>query len=201
MKFYLIRHAETTANVKRVILGGKEGGELSERGKRQAAALAKRLSKEKILEIYCSSSNRAKQTAEAIMKASKCKIHYCDELKEIDMGELEGLSHEEAEAKYPNIFKDIFDFPDRRIPCGESISDVQGRAMPLVHKLAEKQGNPTIVAIGHNIVNRVIIASLIGLPLAHGKSIKQKNVCINLLDVKPGFAQLYSLDNSIHSVK
>lgn len=59
MKLFIIRHAETTANTGRVILGGKEHGELSQRGKRQAAGLARRLSKEKMDEIYCSSLLRA----------------------------------------------------------------------------------------------------------------------------------------------
>ncbi|MDD5111718.1 MAG: histidine phosphatase family protein [Candidatus Altiarchaeota archaeon] len=201
MKFILVRHAETTANTKRVILGGREGGVLSERGVRQAKAVAKRLAKEKILEVYCSAANRAVQTCELIAGGRTCKTHYCEELREIDMGELAGLSHEEAEEKYPMIFKDIFIRPDKKIPGGESILDVQKRAMPLIERLAEKPENPTILAVGHNIVNRVIIASLIGLPFECGKNVKQKNACISLLDVKPGFAQLYSLDNSLHSIR
>lgn len=201
MKFFLVRHAETTANTAGVILGKKEGGTLSARGRRQAAALAKRLAKEKIREIYCSSSRRCRQTAETITNGRSCKVFYCDELREIDMGKLAGLSHEQAEEKYPKVFDDVFACPSKRMPGGESLADVQKRVMPLVYRLAGKDGNPTILAVGHNVVNRVIIASLMGLPLGKCRNIKQKNACINLLDVKPGFAQLYSVDNSIHSIK
>ena len=201
MKFFLVRHGETTANVKSVVLGGKEGGELSERGRRQAVALAKRLSDERISDVYCSSASRAKQTAERLIAGHDCNVFYCDDLREIDMGKLVGLSHEEAEEKYPRLLADIFTQPGKKIPGGESVLDVQARVMPLVKELAQKPGNPTILAVGHNIVNRVIIASLVGLPLGRGKTIKQKNACIALLDVKPGFAQLYTLDNSLHSIK
>ena len=200
MKFFLIRHAETTANTKTVILGRKDGGELSARGRRQAKALAKRLSKEKISEIYCSTANRARQTAEEIMKGRDCRVFYCDELQEIDMGDLERLTHEEAEKRCPSIFNEISADPDKRIPGGESVRDVQKRVMPLIEKLARKEGNPTIVAVGHSIVNRVILNSLLGIPLG-SKALKQKNCCIAMLDVKPGLVQLYTLDNSIHAIK
>ncbi len=200
MKFFLIRHAETTANTKAVILGRKDGGELSPRGRRQAAALAKRLAKEEISEIYCSSANRARQTAEEILRGRSCGIHYCDELLEIDMGELEGLTHEEAEARCPDIFGEISANPDKRIPGGESIRDVRRRVVPLIEGLAKKEGNPTILVVGHSIVNRVILNSILGIPLG-SKSLKQKNAAISMLDVKPGFAQLYTLDNSLHAVK
>jgi phosphoserine phosphatase len=201
MKFILVRHAETTANTRAVILGGREGGELSERGLRQAAALGRRLASEKFAEVYCSCANRARQTCEAIVKGRGLSVCYCEELREIDMGELVGLRHEDAETKYPAVFDDTFRHPGRCIPGGESILDVQKRAMTLIQRLAGKPGNPTILAVGHNIVNRVILATLLGLPLENGKAIKQKNACFSVLDVKPGYAAIYTLDNSIHGLK
>jgi broad specificity phosphatase PhoE len=201
MKFVLVRHAETTANTRSVILGGKEGGALSERGKRQALTLGKRLAGERFSEVYCSSANRARQTCEAIVSGQDCRVIRCEELREIEMGELVGLDHEAAEEKYPRIFDDIFAQPGKKIPGGESLLDVQKRAVPFIETLAKKPGNPTILAVGHNIVNRVIIASLIGLPIEKAKNLKQKNVALSVLDVKPGFAQLYTLDNSLHSVR
>jgi len=200
MKFILVRHAQTTANVKAVIIGGKEGGELSMRGTHQALALARRLKKEKISEVYCSTASRARQTCEAIVKGMGLQAVYCQELREIDMGELVGLAHEEAEERYPGVFLDLFARPSERIPGGESVADVQRRAMPLIERLACRPGNPTILAVGHNVVNRIIIASLLGLPLEKCKVIKQKNACITVLDVRQGFAQMYSLDNSLHSL-
>jgi broad specificity phosphatase PhoE len=204
MKLFIVRHAETTANVGRVILGGKEHGELSERGKRQAAGLAKRLSKEKITEIWCSPLTRARQTAEEIAKARECKVFFADELREIEVGSLTGLSHEQAEEKYPRVWEDAFANPWRKLPGGESIGAVRDRAMPVVERILERAGRGeggAVAIVGHNIVNRAIIASLIGLPLERGRGIKIKNACIALLDARPGFAQLYSLDNSLHGIR
>jgi broad specificity phosphatase PhoE len=201
MKFILVRHAETTANAGTVILGGKEGGILSQRGERQARALNRRFKRERILRAYCSSSNRARQTCEKMLEGKNCKVVYTEELREIDMGDLVGLSHEEVKEKYPKVFSDIYHYPEKKIPKGESISDVQKRVMPLIQKIAQGPGDPTILAVGHNVVNRVIISSLIGIPLDKIKNIKQKNAAITVIDLQPGFAQLYTLDNSLHSIK
>lgn len=201
MKFILARHGETTANTKSIILGGREDGELSARGLRQVKVLGERLRGERFAGVYCSTANRARLTCAAVVGGRSCPVSYREELRELDMGDLAGLSHEEAEAKYPNIFEDVFKDPSKRIPGGESLLDVQARAMPLIENLANKEGNPTILAVGHNVVNRVILATLLGIPLEKCKNIKQKNACWARLDVKPGFAQLYTLDNSIHTIK
>ncbi len=201
MKFILIRHAETTANAGTVILGGKEEGTLSQRGERQAMALKRRFKRERILRAYCSPSNRARQTCGIMLEGRNCEIIYREELREIDMGDLVGLSHEEVKEKYPKIFRDIYQYPEKKIPKGESINDVQKRVMPLIEKIAQEPGNPTIIVVGHNVVNRVIISSLIGIPLNKTKNIKQKNAAITTIDLEPDFAQLYTLDNSLHAIK
>ncbi len=201
MKFILVRHAETTANAGTVILGGKEEGILSPRGKRQAMALARRFKRERILKAYCSPSNRARQTCEMMLDGRDCEVVCCEELREIDMGDLVGLSHEEVKERYPKIFHDIYLYPEKKIPKGESIADVQKRVMPLIEKIAQEPGNPTILVVGHNVVNRVIISSLIGIPLDKTKNIKQKNAAITTINLEPNFAQLYTLDNSLHAIK
>jgi broad specificity phosphatase PhoE len=201
MKFILVRHAETTANAGTVILGREEEGVLSQRGKRQAKALARRFKRERISKAYCSPSNRARQTCEMILDGRNCNVVYSEELREIDMGDLVGLSHEEVKENYPETFRDIYSHPENKIPKGESISDVQKRVMPLIERIAQEPGDPAILVVGHNVVNRVIISSLIGIPLNKIKNIKQKNAAITVIDLKPGFAQLYTLDNSLHSIK
>ena len=70
----------------------------------------------------------------------KCEVIYREELREIDMGDLVGLSHEEVKHQFPKIFSEIYHYPEKRIPKGESISDVQKRVMPLIEKIAQEPG-------------------------------------------------------------
>ncbi len=201
MKLFIIRHAETTANSAKVILGGKEQGELSQRGKRQALGLARRLGQEKITLICCSPLRRAGQTAAEIAKGRDCEVRPCPELREIEAGELAGMSHEQAEEQFPDAFNGAFADPQKKLPGGESMEDVGARAIPFVEKLISSNSSECIVLVGHNVVNRVILASLLGIPLQKARAIKMKNACIALVDAKPGFAQLYSLDNSLHGIR
>ena len=72
MRILIIRHADPDYEI--------DG--LTERGKLEAAALAKRLAKESITEIYCSTLGRARRTAEPTLKAKGMTAKYCEWLRE-----------------------------------------------------------------------------------------------------------------------
>ncbi len=123
-----------------------------------------------------------------------------DELKEIDFGTIEGHSHEEAKLGEPDLFDEIFDDPQKRFPGGESLQDVQNRLRPLVKQLQSQKGNPTVVIVGHNILNRVLLATLLGLPLEYCRMFKLKNASIAEVDANPKHRRLYLLHNGFASI-
>jgi len=193
MKLILVRHAQSLDNAKLSVVGGGGSG-LSERGKRQASELAKRLADEKIAAVYSSPLQRALETAEAAAKP----IEVAEELREINLGRLEGLSHEDLEKRFPGVIERMFENPRYRVPGGETILEVHDRTMPFVNKLKKKHSNETIALVAHNVVNRVIIASLLGLSLGHCRNVKQKNAAVTVFYLQKGRKQLYELDNTIH---
>ena len=79
---YFVRHGETTLNSEGVRQG--PGGSLTEKGREQVLATAKRFPKHKGHPqiIYASPFERAKETAEIIAKELNLKIKYTDLLKE-----------------------------------------------------------------------------------------------------------------------
>ena len=79
---YFVRHGETESNVSGVRQG--EGGSLTQRGRDQALATAKRFPKEngRPQIIYASPFQRTKETAGIIAKELGLKIKYTDLLKE-----------------------------------------------------------------------------------------------------------------------
>jgi broad specificity phosphatase PhoE len=87
MKIFLIRHAESEINAKKVYVGSKVDTGLSKKGKEQAKKIAERLKNEKIEAIYASDLKRAKETAEAIGKHHKIKIILDKRLREFDSGD------------------------------------------------------------------------------------------------------------------
>jgi len=197
MKLYIVRHCQTTGNASFKLQGAKTPGTLTERGRLQLAALKRFFSHEKIQAIYSSPLQRALLTARGL---SGKKPIVLPELLEIDFGDLEGASHEETKAQEPDLFDHIFNDPKKRFPNGESLQDVQNRLQPLVKRLQAQAGNPTVVIVGHNILNRVLLATFLGLPLEHCRMFKLKNASVAEIDANPHHRRLYLLHNGFASI-
>src|SRR5690348_7856354 len=100
MRWLLVPHAETDDNARGVFQGWREGG-LNERGRRQAAALARRLRSEPITAAHVSDLARARQTLECIAQDRDFPVHLDARLRERSFGDWEGCSQAEVEKRHP----------------------------------------------------------------------------------------------------
>ncbi|HII39450.1 TPA: histidine phosphatase family protein [Candidatus Micrarchaeota archaeon] len=196
MKLVLIRHAESLDNAEQKTVGTGGRG-LSERGKRQAKALAHELRWHRIRFVYSSPLKRAMETAQAIGKPVKEALH----MQEVNLGRLEGLAHEEMKTRFPGAIERMFVEPHYRLPGGETLLEVHDRAMPFLNALKKRHENQTVAVVAHNVVNRVAIASLLGLPLRHCRNVKQKNAAYSVFYLKKNENRLYTINNETHFVK
>ncbi|GLY64047.1 histidine phosphatase family protein [Amycolatopsis taiwanensis] len=103
MKLYLIRHAESEANVRRVLDTALPGPPLTERGRQQAQALADRLRDEPLAAVYASYATRAQQTAEPLAEAFALEVQSIEGVHEVGVGALEGLGDPDSNRTYTNI--------------------------------------------------------------------------------------------------
>jgi broad specificity phosphatase PhoE len=96
MKFLLIRHGQTDWNLAQRFQGQSDIP-LNEVGKKQAMALADRLTNESINIVYSSDLQRAIETSKIIMQMSDCKpdLHPDQRLREVNFGDWEGLTYDE----------------------------------------------------------------------------------------------------------
>ena len=92
MKLILVRHTETIWNRDKRIQGGSSDIALSEVGIRQAHLLAKFFKGENIAAIASSPLQRALNTATIIAEPHGLKVKEDAGFKELEVGELEGLS-------------------------------------------------------------------------------------------------------------
>jgi len=147
----LIRHGETPWNT-----NGRWQGHaripLNDEGKRQAALLAEHLAPTaaEIAAIYASDSLRTMQTAE-ILTARLNKPVYPDErLREIDMGEWQGLTRDEIIEWDGERWTQIMSDP-RRIPRpgGESGDQVSVRAIAALEEIITKHRDGHILVVTH----------------------------------------------------
>lgn len=166
MYIYLTRHGETLWNLQ----GKTQGSEdipLTEKGIRQAEALAERLEREGISKIYSSGLKRAFQTASIIgNKLGGIHAEKRHELKEVNFGVWEGLTRQEIDTNYPGqleSYRSDFEFSPKD---GKSLSSLQNRIQKCLESIINYYGDTEdrILLVAHAYFIRMIIMELMGLP-------------------------------------
>ncbi len=181
----LARHGETEWNVEEVFRG-KIDIELSQTGIRQAGLLAEYLSKSRIDAIYSSPLKRALRTAETIASYHQLKVEIAPGLIDLDFGKWQGLHHQEVKAKYPELYDEWANHPERvTLPGGESLDDVRERAIGVVNEVVARYEG-TVILVSHRVVNKVLICALLGLDNSHFWNIKQDTCGITTFTYENG---------------
>mgnify|MGYP001272979075 CR=1 FL=1 len=161
--FYLIRHAEKDAP-EDVLAGRTPGIGLSERGRRQAEAIAQRLAAEPIRAVCASPVQRAKETAEPLARTRGVQVQTRAGLHEIEFGEWTGKRFAELEAveswRWFNRFRS-----GTRVPGGETIGEVQARFVAEMLRLREAYPNDGVALVSHGDPIRVALGYFLGAPL------------------------------------
>jgi broad specificity phosphatase PhoE len=120
-------------------------------------------------------------------------------LLDIDYGHLQGLTHSEAKAAYPEIYAQWRAAPGHvRFPGGEELADVQGRLRALMNDLASRHPSETVALVGHQIVNKVLVCTLLGLDLGQINRIHQDTAGINVFQHVNGAWSTLGLNNTCH---
>jgi phosphoserine phosphatase len=163
LEIILVRHGETEWNATEVFRG-RADVPLNETGLKQAQLLGEYLRREKIDAVYSSPLSRAVKTAEAIAGFQKTPVNIVSNLNDIDCGEWEGLSLAEVKERYDDVYQDWQDTPEQvRLPGGETLEEVRGRALPFVEDSVARLGEGKIALVSHRVVNKVLICALLTL--------------------------------------
>ena len=163
----LVRHGETDWNKNHRIQGGSSDTLLNETGRQQAEKVALRLKSENIQAIYSSPLQRALDTARAIAKYHHLKIETEPSLRELEVGELEGVPVTEIGKHLDKIMTDGNEsgFPSV-MPGGESLVKLQERTWNSIRNIVQKHPGGEVVVICHYFVLLSIICSVINLPIS-----------------------------------
>lgn len=146
-KLILIRHGSTNWNLEKRYCGFKDV-DLSDKGKKEARCLYKRVKREEIHKVYSSDRKRALLTAKIIFK--RIKIEKIPGLNEIRLGSFEGLTYDEIMKKYPQIYKKWLKDPfDVNIPNGENLNGFRKRVLCAFKKIISSNHNKTIAVVCH----------------------------------------------------
>ncbi len=163
-KIILVRHGESLGNMERRLLGHTDL-DLSPRGYSQARATAEALKNEKIDVIYSSDLLRAMNTAKPHAELRGLDIHSSRELREVYLGEWEGMSAVDVIDKYGDMYevKWLGGFGTFRFPEGESCAEAGARFHSEVLRIAGENEGKTILITAHAAVIRAFFAKVLGL--------------------------------------
>ncbi len=122
LNLILIRHGRTDHNLG-LRLTGWGDPDLDERGREQAQAMAEKVTGQyKVDALYASSLQRARQTAGFISEKTGLVPVIKEDLRELNFGEVEGMTIPEIRNTYPDLFANwrSFDEPEFAWPGGET---------------------------------------------------------------------------------
>ena len=166
MQIVLVRHGATDWNLQGRCQGSTDR-DLSEVGIRQAEPLAMLLSNEEIHAIYSSNLRRARQTAERISQTLSLSVRIEDNVRELDHGELEGLTFNEIKSAHAEFLARWRSIPaEIRVPGGERLADVAERAWNGLTRIVRcHQEAESIVVVSHNFPILGIVCRVTGTHL------------------------------------
>jgi broad specificity phosphatase PhoE len=197
----LLRHGATRANVCRpyVLQGLRPDSELIDLGITQAEAAARALRTYPIVRAYCSPLKRARLTAQIVAESLRVPFDVVPGLVEADVGEWEGLAWEEIERRWPDEHRAFREAPEHHgYLGGENLTEVRERVLLAVADLVSRHGSETFLVVGHGLVNRVLLAHWLGLPLRYARQIPQDNVGVNVVEFREGEAKVRTVNAVVH---
>jgi phosphoserine phosphatase len=198
-KIILTRHGHVEG-IKPERFRGREPLQLTKRGVAEAAALAQRIAVHwRPSHIYTSPMGRSIATAAAIARATGVAAKTCDDLNDIDYGAWQFKTFADAKAQEPAQFAEWFATPQLvRFPNGESLQDLAARTANALRMVLARHRDETVVLVGHDSVNRVLLLELLELPLSAYWRLAQEPCCLNEINVNEARVRVHSINETQH---
>lgn len=165
-RLLLLRHGESTWNA-----DGRWQGQadppLSPLGEEQAREAARRLSPGQFSRVVSSNLGRALRTAEILAEALALPVEVDPDLREIDVGEWQGLTRAEINERAPGALADWSEGRSESTPGGESRIHLTDRARAaLVRAAAASSPGDRVLVVSHGALIRNLDRALSLVP--HG---------------------------------
>ncbi len=197
-RLLLVRHGVTEFNSTRRFAGYSDV-EMSAVGLRQVGKLRDRLAGEKIDVVYSSDLKRAMVTAEVIRSDRQVDIVACPELREVNYGEVEGLTYPEIRQRYPEVAELVANFTLRlNFPGGESFEEFIERVSKFADRLNRHAPSETVLVVSHSGPLRTLVCALMGIDHTCWWQLRFDNASLSIVDTYPRGAILSLLNETSH---
>lgn len=196
-RLIIVRHGETEWNLQSRFQGHLDS-RLSRLGIRQAKAIARALSGGTYDVIYSSDLERAQHTAKIIAGKLNMEVRTEADLREINMGLMQGLRRDEFILKYPEVIKNFHSDPRYVIPGGESKQQFSERIMKALSKITGEHRYQTILLVAHGGVLDIAIRYTLSIPVGNKRNFSIYNASINRFIIDDGEWKLEAWGDICH---
>jgi broad specificity phosphatase PhoE len=156
----LLRHAESANPL--IFHGAESDVGLSERGRRQAEAIAPVLAAEAADVLISSAMRRARETALPIARTCGIPVRIEADLHERRVGTLSGTSTQLREGVWPDTLRRWMNGETAFAPAGaESFDDIRRRVLPVWQRVTSRSEGKTIILVAHGVVCKVLLFTLL----------------------------------------
>jgi broad specificity phosphatase PhoE len=114
--------------------------------------------------VYSSPLSRALDTAAAFAAPLGLEPVVDDDLRELDFGELEGLTYDEIRREHGELYREWMERPaEVTFPGGEGLAALRDRVLPAVACVRLRHEGEAAAIVAHGGVIRVVLGDVLGL--------------------------------------
>jgi broad specificity phosphatase PhoE len=196
MDLWLIRHGETTWNHARRFQGAQDV-ELSARGREQAARLAAGLAGRQFDALYTSPLVRCRETAAACAARLDLAPAVVDDLREVGLGDWEGLTVETVVAGDPERYWRWLTAPGHNPPPGgEPLEALQRRITSAIAAIGARHPAGRVLVVSHGGVIATFLCGCLALGLDAVWRLRIENTAVSRIELPA--ARLSRLNDTRH---
>lgn len=158
MELYIARHGETEWN-REGRLQGWDDSPLTSLGEKQAEALGERLKELSLYKVYMSPLGRVESTAQIALAGLSLPVEKDERLKELKLGEWEGLRSDEAKKRYPELYRKALEEPHRfDPPWKEDYYELKERVVEAAEQILANEKGKNVLLISHGLASKTLLS-------------------------------------------
>jgi broad specificity phosphatase PhoE len=175
---------------------------LSDLGRRQARATALYIAATwKPDAVYTSPLSRCLDTGAAIAAPFRLERQPVEGLGDINYGDWQGLTRDAARERWPQEIELWFRSPHiASIPGGETLAGLLTRTTASLHDILRRHPEGTVIIVGHDSVNRVLLLHALDLPLSRYWHLRQEPCAVNEISFADGSFVIRTVNETQHVV-